>query len=497
MPKRNPKSGSFETSEFRHSFHQETSSLLRRRLIWFISIWGGLGVLGLVVMLIAMLGGSTASSVYSSMGVNSAVAVGIQLVWILCYVAVLLVVLEKNPSAARVIKFSIGLIILDGLTAIVMRAAYPQSMMALWYFVFSHFVACCVFPWTVRQAAVPIVIVVAASSFSHLVFEGTGIPGTIVLAIITVLCNTPALFISGFRHNQRLQRSTNKFLSQRYGMIRQELAYARQVHEALFPAPITTGPIHFVYRYEPMRQIGGDYLHAQIINTDTKGQETLSVVLVDVTGHGIPAALTVNRLHGEIDLRLAEQPDIDPGELLCRLNRYIHLTLSKHSIFATAICLKVVPHENKLLYASGGHPPSFIRGVDGTLRDLDPTTFVLGACAERDFDAGEVSIDFFPGDSLIAYTDGATEARAMDGKMLQIEGLRRIIAAAHEMSDDDESGLQGRWSERILKEVANHRGGLPPEDDTLAIEIYRPVKRASRTDQVHKDRKPAEHAAAE
>jgi len=497
VAKRNPKSGSFETSEFRHSFHQETSSLLRRRLIWFIAIWGGLGVLGLIVMVLGLLADTSVSSVYASMGVNSAVAVGIQVIWVLCYVAVLLVVLEKNPSAVRVIRFSMGLIILDGLTAIIMRGAYPRTGMFLWYFILSHGIACCVFPWTIRQAAMPIVIVVAASSFSHLVFEGTGVLSTIIFAIITILCNTPALFISGFRHNQRLQRSTNKFLSHRYGMIRQELAYARQVHEALFPAPITTGPIHFVYRYEPMRQIGGDYLHAQLVNIDDDGREALSVVLVDVTGHGIPAALTVNRLHGEIDLRLAEQPNINPGELLCHLNRYINLTLSKHSIFATAICLKVIPHENKLLYASGGHPPSFIRGVDGTLRDIEPTTFVLGACAEPEFESGEVAIDFFPGDSLIAYTDGATEARAMDGKMLQIDGLRRIIAAAHEMTDTDESGLQGRWSERILKEVANHRAGLPPEDDTLAIEIYRPVKRASRTDLVYETPKTSQSVASE
>lgn len=497
MARRKPKTGSFETSEFRHSFHQETSALLRRRLIWFISIWGGLGAIGLLVFIIGLFSSASFSQVFSSPGISSALALGIQVIWVLCYVAVLIVVLEKNPNAVRVIRLSIGLIILDGITAIIMRGAYPRTGMFLWYFILSHFVACCVFPWTVRQAAAPIAIVITVSSFSHIVFENTSLGGTVAFALFTLLFNTPALFISGFRHNQRLQRSTNKFLSHRYGMIRQELAYARQVHEALFPAPITTGPIHFVYRYEPMRQIGGDYLHVQRLNKDKHGLEALSVVIVDVTGHGIPAALTVNRLHGEIDLRLAEQPDIDPGELLCRLNRYIHLTLSKHSIFATAICLKVVSHENKLLYASGGHPPSFIRGVDGTLRDLDPTTFVLGACAERDFDAGEVAIDFFPGDSLIAYTDGATEARAMDGKMLQIDGLRRIIAAAHEMSDADESGLQGRWSERILREVANHRGGLPPEDDTLAIEIYRPIKRSSRADLVSEDETASQRVAAE
>jgi hypothetical protein len=181
--------------------------------------------------------------------------------------------------------------------------------------------------------------------------------------------------------------------------------------------------------------------------------------------------------------------------MLGLLNRYVALTLAKHSIFATAVCYRIDIARNTLTYASGGHPPAFIRGIDGTLRELDPTSFVLGACVGDDFDPNERTVEFFEGDSLIAYTDGAIESRSVEGKMFRIDGLRRILSApvpsapsaptglakirsgsavASQPGDGFVAGL-GTWSERVLAEVTRHRGGLPPEDDTLVIEIYRPL----------------------
>ena len=473
------KSGGFETTEFHRSFHRETHQLLRRRLIWFVSIWGGLGLVSFVFTIIMMVQNSPVTSLINN-GTTKAMFLIANGLWVAVYAGVLVLVLERRVTDRRVIRLSIGLIILDGLVAVALREIEPSLAYGAWVFVLSHFVACCVFPWTVRQALIPMVILTIVSAAGHLIGQDSA-THTTVMGGFTLGFMTPAVFISGYRHNQRIQRSTNRFLNQRYGMLRQELAYARQIHEALFPPPKTTGQIQFVYRYEPMRQIGGDYLFARYTNTDEDGNEMLSVAVVDVTGHGIPAALTVNRIHGEIDLRFAENPDLSPGELLSHLNRYIHLTLSKHSIFATAVCFRVLPGENKLEYASGGHPPSFLRGVDGSIQDLEATTFMLGACAEKDFDPLQAEVEFGPGDTLISYTDGAIEARSPDGKMLLIDGLRRILASSHPLGVDEPEHGQGLWSERILREVAVHRGGIPPDDDTLAIEIYRPIRVTSCT----------------
>ena len=464
---------SFETTEFRRSFTKETNELLRRRLIWFTSIWGGLGLINLIVTSVMLIGGVDLSNIFSD-NWQRAFFFLTSLLWIGAYLGALLVAIGKKVSTKSIIHISMGLIILDGVSGIgarVMDMDVGPSAMAS--FLIAHFIACCLFPWTIRQALIPILVIAGASIFAHTVVEGHWSIASVLLTIALMLFSIPAIAIAGIKHSQRIQRSTNKFLSQRYGMLRQELAYARQVHEALYPAPRATGNLRYAYQYEPMRQIGGDYLYTKVTEpTDGKG-ERISVVIIDVTGHGIPAALTVNRLHGEIDICFAENPDISPGELLERLNKYVHLTLAKHSIYATAVCLRVDHDRGLIEYASGGHPPAFIRGVDGSLRDLDPTTFVLGACADEDFQAGQIQAEFMPGDSLIVYTDGAIEARSIDGKMLHINGLRKLLATPA-MPGIEHAG-QGQWAERILGEVTAYRSGLPPEDDTLVIEIYRPI----------------------
>ncbi|MCA9277110.1 MAG: SpoIIE family protein phosphatase [Phycisphaerales bacterium] len=459
---------SFETTEFRRTFRQETDDLLRTRLIWFISIWGGLGFVLTTIMIIMLVQGVDLSKIMQNGG-QKAFFILTTIIWFGAYLGSLLLVLSKRVESQTIIRITMGLVMLDGVQGIGTRVMDMASGPSLAGFVLAHFIACCLFPWTVKQAIIPVISILAASMFSAIVIESHSVVPTIITTLVYAAFMTPGVFITGVKHSQRVQKATNKFLNQRYGMLRQELAYARQVHEALFPAPIASGELCYSYRYEPMRQIGGDYLYTKQSEDRTK----LSVVIVDVTGHGIPAALTVNRLHGEIDIAFAEDPDITPGQMLERLNRYVHLTLAKHSIYATAVCIRVNHDTGKVEYASGGHPPAFIRGIDGSLNDLDPTTFVLGACSEQDFESGQIEIDFAPGDSLIAYTDGAIEARSLEGKMFQIDGLRRLLASPA-MPGVSNAG-QGQWAEKILEEVAAFRGGLPPEDDTLAIEIYRPI----------------------
>lgn len=472
--------GSFETTEFRRAFHQETDVLLRQRVLMFIGIWGGLGLLSIAIIITTLVMTAIDSDedvLKILMQPKTATTLTMMIVWVAAYSGALYTVLRIGLPSKRMLQLSMMLIALDGVAVVVMRAmGFP---MVVPIFLFSHFVGCVLFPWTIRQAAIPLVVILGISTISHLLIERTGVGATLWFLAFNMVFAIPALGVCGFKHSQRVQKSTNRFLNQRYGMLRQELAYARQVHESLFPGPIATGPLQFSYRYEPMSQIGGDYLYTNHRCCKKTGSEQFSVVVLDVTGHGIPAALTVNRLHGEIDLQFAEREDVSPGEMLAVLNRYINLTLAKHSIYATAICLRVDMDRGVVQWASGGHPPAFVRGVDGSLRDLSPTAMVLGACEQEDYDPNEQEMEFTPGDSVIAYTDGAIEARDTTGTMLRIDGLRQIVASyGAEGSGND---VQGHWSERILTQVGAHRGGLPPDDDTLIIEVFRPVHAAANT----------------
>ncbi len=478
-----------ETSEFHHAFRQETDVLMRRRLVWFVSLWGGFNTLiNAIVITLYFVEGSFPPWFPLAAGQEPIYGL-LTASWILVYGLTLGFVLTKRVSTKDVVRMSIGLIVFGGLTGILGRAlGLPTNLAGFWL---SYSVACLVFPWRVRESLLPIAIVFPLGVASALIFEGFGTGKLIANSLFLLFGLTPGVMLCWYKHSQRLVRASNRFLSDRYGMLRQELAYARQIHEALFPAPVIEGDLRFSYKYEPMRQIGGDYLHAQEIRDAAGNLESLSVVVVDVTGHGIPAALTVNRLHGELDLRFADDPNASPGQILANLNRYINLTLARHSIYATALCLRVDLKRGVLEYASGGHPPAFLVCADGTIRELGSTALVLGAARTEEYEPEEVSLAFHPGDALIVYTDGAVEARGLDGRMMRIAGFRDTVAAR--LADGHAERL-GSWAEYLLDIVTTHRGGSPPEDDTLLVEVHRPL--SNRAGEVDASREPGTLAPA-
>lgn len=339
-----------------------------------------------------------------------------------------------------------------------------------WKLLLAHVLASLFLPWTPREAFRPVLPILALNALFILL--STDPFWSKVLAISgTPLIAAPGMAICAVRYSRYRDRFAFKALRGRYSEMKRELVDARRIHESLFPKPVLTGPVRFLYRYEPMRQIGGDYLYACFPpvegRTGARNPANLSLVIVDVTGHGIPAALTVNRLHGELDRIFAEHPASGPGDVLALLNRYVHLTLSSHSVYVTALCLRVDAERGTLEYASGGHPPAFLRAVDGTVEQLDSTSFVLGACAAGDFRSEPRTLPFGPGDSLIAYTDGAIECRDAHGKFFGIAGLQKLVA----LGGPDPSG---GWPAAVLGAVHRHRFG-PPADDTLIVEVQRPL----------------------
>jgi len=141
-------------------------------------------------------------------------------------------------------------------------------------------------------------------------------------------------------------------------------------------------------------------------------------------------------------------------------------------VFVTALCLRIDSSTGVLEFASGGHPPAFLIGVDGTVRELNSTAYVLGACEAAEFDAAQLATEFGPGDTLVAYTDGAIEARDRAGKMLGVQGMLRMVASMAGVRNDERS-----WSRELLSAVEHYRYG-PPADDTLVVEIERALKNA-------------------
>lgn len=335
----------------------------------------------------------------------------------------------------------------------------------------THLLASLFIPWTPREAVRPLIPLLALFAIITLFLGEQSIVLRVVWVVASPLVGLPGILWCAWRASRFRDRFHSRVLRRSYREMKRELVDARRIHEDLFPAPITDGAVHFIYKYEPMRQIGGDFLYAhRFPGIDGPEKEPLSVVMIDVTGHGIPAALTVNRLYGELERLYAEEPDIRPGDVLAALNSYVHYTLATHSVYATALCIRVNPDLDVIEWASGGHPPAFLRSVDGRIDRLDSTAFVLGACHGNDFKDGQQSAPFKRGDTLIAYTDGAIEARDANGKMMGLEGFLRMVATIR-----PDAGEENGWASAILRRVEQHRFG-PPADDTLIVELFRPLR---------------------
>ena len=464
------------TTDFRNEYETHRQLFLRRRILWFTgflagffaflllwqTLWAVIEPAGLDRQFwIKLLVRSTILALYGAAYVYSTTRrsrlTRKRMVWIVTGLILATAFLLYVPS--EIVSALVRDSPLGGSAPT--PPALPEWLMQV---MLLHIFASLCIPWTPKESLTPLIPVLAVNLILE-AFSGDSIVFKIVEITLSGAIVFPGMALAWWRQGRFHARFHYSALRGRYTQMKRELTDAQRIHEALFPKPILEGLVHFDYLYEPMRQIGGDFLYT---HRNGQGEDApLSVVLIDVTGHGIPAALTVNRLHGELPRLFGENPQLNPGEALEAINRYVYLTMAEHSVFATALCLRVNPGEGTLEFANGGHPPAFVRTIDGRIDQLDSTTFVLGVVLDEAFTPGQRSIRFEPGDALVAYTDGATEAIDSTGRMLCINGIRQVVASDHPR-------IEHSLSHVILEAVNAHRSG-PIQDDTLIVEIRRPL----------------------
>jgi serine phosphatase RsbU (regulator of sigma subunit) len=231
----------------------------------------------------------------------------------------------------------------------------------------------------------------------------------------------------------------------------------------MFPEPID-GDIRLEYTYDPLLGIGGDFLHVH--QHAPSGRVTLTIL--DVSGHGLAAALTVNRLFGELERICAEHPDqVTPSLLMAGLNRYVHLVMAKHSLYATSACIQMDPGTGQLHWVVSGHPPPLLRRRNGTVEDLECTSVILGALDPEMFDPNEQTKALALGDVVVVYTDGTFESRNASGEFFGLARLRETLAFDTPPRD---------WSRFVTSTVERFRGkhsgrSQSVEDDLLVASI--------------------------
>jgi hypothetical protein len=361
-------------------------------------------------------------------------------------------------AAARML-FIVGSIDLIGFFSLELRGE-SGAMSALLEIWFLHLVSSLFLPWSPLDSLRAIVPLVAAWIGFESILNGPSNPtGTLVEIVFAPVGLVPGLLACGWRMRRWRRRFRSEAFARGFLMLRREVKQARAIHDSLFPEPIDTGTCAFDFTFRPMRDLGGDYVHASLAPGGR-----LRAVVVDVTGHGLSAAMTVTRLSGELERLLAEDPGLGPAAILQALNRYVHLVLSHHAIFATAVAVELDPVDGTLRGANAGHPPPFLRRRDGRVERLNSTGIILGAVDADDFECGEVRQRLAPGETVLLYTDGATEARDTLGRMLGIERLEEAMRRDPAPRD---------WSAHVANVVDGHRAGAPEDDILIATLAYR------------------------
>jgi len=344
-----------------------------------------------------------------------------------------------------------------GLEASMLLANPAASVTPLFSIFFWHLTASLCLPWSWRESIRPIVPLFIAWVLLRAGLaagDGSWIRFGLMVGFAP-LAFLPALIFCFVRLRWHQHRFKSGFVGRRFLQMRRDFMQARAVHESLFPKPVDAGWMRFEFGYRPAADIGGDFVHVW-----TDERERFHLALIDVTGHGLASAMSVARIHGEIERLRDEYPDEGPAKILARLNRYFHRLLAKHRLYATGVLLMIDPVSGEVRYASAGHPPVFLRSR-GKVTELPSTTFLLGAVDDALFGEEELSMRLEEGDTLVLFTDGAYDARNPRGERFGLDRLREIL---------QRPVAPPRWSQYLLRLVETFEAGMP-EDDLLVAEI--------------------------
>lgn len=358
------------------------------------------------------------------------------------------------------LRLSFWLVVINAVIASTIFHAVQDQGVGLIRIGLGFLMACILLPWTPRQALQTAAAVWLAWILAQLLLSNERLGFSLLTAdAIAAVELLPGVVICWLRTTRLGRRIESASLRRDYEQFHRELFDARRLHEAIFPPPRLAGPIRFAYHDAPRLGIGGDLLAAH-----EAPDGSLSLVLLDVAGDGIAAALTVHRLHGEIERLFAENPRYRPRDLIAALDRYAHLMLAPHGVYATAFALRF-DHLGSVSACGAGHAPVFIRRQDGSLEQIESTTWPLGSSDSLCDECEETLALIGAGEVLIAHSDGAYEWRDRYGRRLGPDGVQAIIRTTR--VDDP---LQ--WPAAFMRQLQRFRGAFgEPQHDVLVAAV--------------------------
>jgi len=242
-------------------------------------------------------------------------------------------------------------------------------------------------------------------------------------------------------------------VSKRLLSIEKELQIAREIQTSILPSNSPeTNNLCIAAAYHPMTAVAGDFY--DFIPVD---QYRVGVLVADVSGHGVPAALIAAMM------KMAVQSIVpyvrSPGDVLQGLNRL--LSGQAPDQFVTAAYLFIDTENYRASYSAAGHPPLLLLRA-GTLHRIESNGLVFGVTAQPDYPVREIPI--CPGDRFLLYTDGVIEPENGKGKSFGDSKLEQVVLGA-QMAPPSE------LADRLLTEIRAWQLPSTAQQDDITLVV--------------------------
>jgi Na+/proline symporter/serine phosphatase RsbU (regulator of sigma subunit) len=218
----------------------------------------------------------------------------------------------------------------------------------------------------------------------------------------------------------------------------------------------------------PAQQVGGDYFDFL-----RRSEDVLDLVIADVSGHNLSAALIMGWTRTFIQARARDIRG--PGKVLNALNEFFYEDLTRAELFITMFYLSFDADTGTITYASAGHnPPLLWRAQSRTCERLDAEGLILGVRRNVAFEEKQVRLR--PGDLLLLYTDGVTEAQNRDGICFGEENLCSLLLDRHAL-------VPRKIIDDVLDQVRLFTGMKNFRDDVSLVALKAPTREGDPTRQ--------------
>ena len=273
---------------------------------------------------------------------------------------------------------------------------------------------------------------------------------------------------------ERSLAARNQELGKANERMRRDLEAAAKIQQSLLPTemPAMKG-VHFAWRYEPCDELAGDSLNVFPID-----DRYVCIYVLDVVGHGVPAALLSVAVTRSLTLgtdrsSLVTQPSKDPpgytltspAEVARRLNVIYPMDASEAGQYFTIIYGILDAQTDQFRFVAAGHPAPILVRHDGTTELLGDPAFPIGIIEGTDYE--ETTVDLRPGDRLYMHSDGVNEERNGAGEQFGEERLTATITTGRDLTLQESV-------DSIIHDVMSWRGDENFTDDVsvLGVEMH-------------------------